>query len=69
MHIHYNDLYNHALALNPDINKINNLCRPFLGYYCFILNLSDPCPSVDKKRRNFCSLHDDAPAQEPLLRA
>ena len=39
-------------------------------HYFFILNFSDPCSSVDKKRRNIaCSLHDYTPAQEPLLRS
>ena len=43
------------------------LDRHFLGHYCFILNLTDPCPRVDKRRRNIrCSLHDHALAQEPL---
>ena len=51
-----------------DSNEICNLGRPFLGHYGFILNLSDPCPSVDKKRRRniACSLYDHAPAQESL---
>ena len=41
MHIHYNELYSHTLAEDPDSNEINNLGRPFLGHYCFILYLSD----------------------------
>ena len=50
-------------------NEINNLGRPLLGHYCFILNLSDPCSGVDNKRRNIaCTLYDHAPAQEHLLR-
>ena len=48
----------------PYNHEIYNLSRPFLDQYCFILHLSDPCPSVDKKRRNIaCSLYDHAQAQ------
>ena len=50
-------------------HKIYNFGRPFLGhhYYMYILNLSDPCPSVAKKRRNIAfSLYGYAPTQEPL---
>ena len=39
---------------NSDNHEIYNLGRPFLGQYCFIHHLSDPCPSLDKKRRNSC---------------
>ena len=55
-------------TLSPDSNEIYNLGRPFLGLYCFILHLSDPCPSMDKKkRRNIaCSPYDHAQAQESL---
>ena len=55
---------------NPssDSNKIYNIGKPFLGYYCFIINLSDSYPSKEKKRRiNIaCSLYDRALAEESL---
>ena len=64
------DLYSHALALDPDSNEINHLCIPFLSHHCFIINLYDPSPCVDKKRRiNIsCSLQDLAQAQNPCSR-
>ena len=48
----------------PDSNEIYKLARPFLGHFCFILNMSDPCPSMDKKRRKniACSPYDHAPS-------
>ena len=57
------------LLQNPSSNSNNNtnIGRPFLGHYCFELNLPDPCPSVDKKRRSIaCIQNDHAPTQEPL---
>ena len=55
MHIHYNDLHSQALTEDPEAysNEIYNLGSPFLDRYLFILNLSDPCPSVDKKSRKY----------------
>ena len=52
----------------PGGHYIKNFGRPFLGYQYYILELSDPCPSVDKKRsRNIAfSLYGHAPAQEHL---
>ena len=48
------------------INEINNPDRPLPGHHCFILNPSDPCPSVAKKRLKHisCTLYDRAPAQQ-----
>ena len=40
--------YSNAVAKDPDSNESHILSRPFLGHYCFILHLSDTCPSVDK---------------------
>ena len=37
--------YVHTLPQEP------NFGRPFLGHHYYILNLSDPCPSVEKKSR------------------
>ena len=66
------DLYGHALHKTPSpvSNEIYNLGRPFLGHNCFILTLSDPPSSIDKKRRRniACALYHHAPAQEPLHR-
>ena len=37
----------------PGLHYIYNFCRPLVGhqYHIHVLHLSDPCPSVDKKRR------------------
>ena len=52
---------------SPDSNEIHNILAD-LGHYCFILNLSDPCASVNKKRRRNIAypLYDHAQAQESL---
>ena len=66
------DLYGHALALDtrtpaPGI-MILNFWWPVLAHHYYILNLSDPFPSVDKKwRRNIAfPLYGHAPPQQPL---
>ena len=48
----------------PNSYEIYNLGIHFLGHYCLILNLSDPCPNVDRKKRRLiaCLLYDHAPA-------
>ena len=40
MHIYYNDLYGHALALDssPGEDEIYNFGRTFLGHHYYILN-------------------------------
>ena len=53
----------------PRGHEIYNFGRPILGhhYYMYILNLSDPYPNEDKKRRNIAfSLYRHPQAQEPL---
>ena len=45
----------------PRGHEIYNFGRPFRGfhYYIHILDFSDPCPRVEKKRRNIAfSLYD-----------
>ena len=63
-------MYSDRVEDSLESNEINNLDRPFLVHNCFILNLSDPCPAEDKKRRRniACSLYDYASAQEPVPR-
>ena len=48
--------------------EIDNFGRTFLRYHYYILNLSDPCLSVDKiRRKNIAfSLYGHGPAQKPL---
>ena len=42
-----------------------NFGRSFLGHHYYILNLTEPCPSEDKKRRNIAlSLTCHAPAKK-----
>ena len=55
---------------SPDSHIIYDLDRPFLGHVIIavLLNLFNPCPRVDEKRRRniACSLNDQAPAQQSL---
>ena len=65
------DSYGQAIAQEPlpRGNEIYNFARPFIGHHYYIHNLSNPCSSVDKKRRNLIfALYGHAPAQEPLPR-
>ena len=51
--------------------KFTILVHPLICHRYFILNLSDPCPSVDKNKRGkiaFSLIYFHAPAQEPLSR-
>ena len=71
MHTHYYDLNGHALAYKnpcPWGHEIYNFSRPFLSHRYYIFNLSDPCSSVEKKRRRNIafSLYGHALAQDPL---
>ena len=69
MHIHYNVLYGHILAYDPSPkdHEISNFGRLLLGRHYYILYLSDPYPSVDKRRRNIAFLfYGHAQTQEPL---
>ena len=72
MHIQYNDLhvhvYCHALAEETQAPLVVKFTLPWSSLlYYYILNLSDPCPSVDKKRRRniACSLYDHPLTQGP----
>ena len=55
---------------NPSLvgHEIYNFGRPSFSHHDCILNLSDQCPSVDKKGRRIIafSLYDHAPTQELL---
>ena len=70
-YIHYNDLHMYIATpqqknSSPWGHEIYNLGRPFTCHHFYIHNMSNPCPSVDKKRRNLTfTLYGHAPAQEP----
>ena len=49
-------------------HEIYNFVKPFLGLHYYILNLSDPYPSVYKKRRRKNDLCGHTLTQEPLPR-
>ena len=52
MRIHYNNFIGHKNP-SPRGHEIYNFGGSFLGYhYLYILNLSDPCPSVDMNKIN-----------------
>ena len=70
--IHFNDLYDTFYHKKPSPigHEIYNFGRPFLIHHYWILNLSDPCTSVDNKRRRpiAFSLYSHALTQEPVPR-
>ena len=61
IHIHYNDLYGHALTSEPQLggHEIYNLGRPFLDHHCYIhvLSLSDLCMGVEKILKEIMHFH------------
>ena len=54
----------------PGGHESYNFGGPVLSHHYYILNLSDPYPSVDKKRRRniafSLTVYGHAPAQEPV---
>ena len=50
LHFHYMSMSRHKNPC-PGVHLIYNFGRLFLGHHYYILNLSDPYPSVYKKRR------------------
>ena len=71
MHIHYNDLYGHALTCGQEIY---NFGRSFLGHHYYTLSLSDLKLGAEKKilkeiKHSYYMtylIYGDALAQEPL---
>ena len=52
---------------SPRSHEIYNFGRPFLGHLYYILCLSDPCPTVDKKSGKILHFHDMAMRQHKLM--
>ena len=51
-------------------DEIYNFGRPFFGHHYYILNLTEPCPSEDQKRRNIAfSLTCHAQSKKNMSRA